>query len=339
MKYSMKKELIMEDRVITLGDIQEAKKRISPYIRRTPLLDQTAMNDEVGCRIYLKPEMLQYVGAFKLRGALNKILSLPEEERQKGIITSSSGNHAQACAFAGQLLHCPVVVVIPEDAPQIKINNAKAMGAEVVLWDRSYDARWAKIAELVKEHDYVIVHPYQDPMVMAGQGTLALEALEDLPDMDTILVPIGGGGLISGVATAIKESNPKIRVIGVQAAASAAYYESRKAGTCVSVEPLATVADGLSCRQAAEVNFKIIERYVDDIVTVEEKDIEEAVRVVANRGKLIAEPSSCVGIAALLAGKVKVRPDEKVVSVLTAGNWNIEDIAHILLGEAGRSVT
>ena len=168
----------MEDRVITLKDIQEAKKRISPYIRRTPLLDQTAMNDEVGCRIYLKPEMLQYVGAFKLRGALNKILSLPEEERQKGIITSSSGNHAQACAFAGQLLHCPVVVVIPEDAPQIKINNAKAMGAEVVLWDRSYVARWAKIAELVKEHDYVIVHPYQDPMVMAGQGTLALEALD-----------------------------------------------------------------------------------------------------------------------------------------------------------------
>jgi len=329
---------MMEQNVITLKDIKEAKARISPYIRRTPLLDQTAMNDEVGCRIYLKPEMLQYVGAFKLRGALNKILSLSEEDRQRGIITSSSGNHAQACAFAGQLLHCPVVVVIPEDAPQIKIDNARAMGAEVVLWDRSYDARWAKIDELVKEHSYVIVHPYQDPMVMAGQGTLALEALEDLPDMDTILVPIGGGGLISGVATAIKESNPKIRVIGVQAAASAAYYESRKAGKCVGVEPLATVADGLSCRRASEVNFSVIERYVDEIVTVEEEDICRAVRVVANRGKLIAEPSSCVGIAALLSKKVSVRPDEKVVSVLTAGNWNIEDIAHIFLGEAGRSV-
>ena len=157
--------------------------------------------------------------------------------------------------------------------------------------------------------------------------------------MDTILVPIGGGGLISGVATAIKESNPKIRVIGVQAAASAAYYESRKAGKCVGVEPLATVADGLSCRRASEVNFSVIERYVDEIVTVEEEDICRAVRVVANRGKLIAEPSSCVGIAALLSKKVSVRPDEKVVSVLTAGNWNIEDIAHIFLGEAGRSVT
>ena len=329
----------MYETVITLKDIQEARERITPYIRRTPLLDQTAMNDEVGCRIYLKPEMLQYVGAFKLRGALNKILSLSEEERQRGIITSSSGNHAQACAFAGQLLHCPVVVVIPEDAPQIKIDNARAMGAEVVLWERTYDARWAKIAELVKEHNYVIVHPYEDPMVMAGQGTLALEALEDLPDMDTILVPIGGGGLISGVATAIKESNPKVRVIGVQAAASAAYYESRKEGKCVGVEPLATVADGLSCRRASEINFSVIEKYVDEIVTVEEEDIVKAVRVIANRAKLVAEPSACVGIAALLAGKVNVRPDEKVVSVLSAGNWNIEDIGRIYVGEKGRSVT
>ena len=328
----------MSDKVLSLSDILKAKERITPYIRRTPLLDQTAMNGEVGCKVYLKPEMLQYVGAFKLRGAMNKILSLTEEERQRGIITSSSGNHAQACAFAGQVLHCPVVVVIPEDAPQIKIDNARAMGAEVVLWERTYDARWAKIAELVKEHNYVIVHPYEDPMVMAGQGTLALEAMEDLPDMDTILVPIGGGGLISGVSTAIKESNPNIRVVGVQAAASAAYYESRRAGECVGVEPLATVADGLSCRRASRVNFDIIEHYVDEIVTVEEEAICEALRVVANRGKLIAEPSACVGIAALLSGRVKVRPDEKVVSVLSAGNWNIEDVARIYLGEAGRAV-
>ena len=328
----------MSKKTVSLADIQEAKARITPYIRRTPLLDQTAMNDEVGCKVWLKPEMLQYVGAFKLRGALNKILSLSEEDRQRGIITSSSGNHAQACAFAGQLLHCPVVVVIPEDAPQIKINNARAMGAEVVLWERTYDARWAKIAEMVKEHNYVVVHPYEDPMVMAGQGTLGLEILEDLPDVDTVLVPIGGGGLISGVSTAIKETNPNVRVVGVQAAASAAYFESRKAGECVGVEPLATVADGLSCRRASQVNFDIIERYVDEIVTVEEDAICEALRVVANRGKLIAEPSACVGIAALLSGAVKVRPDEKVVSILTAGNWNIEDIARIYLGEAGRAV-
>ncbi|MBQ7175154.1 MAG: threonine/serine dehydratase [Lachnospiraceae bacterium] len=328
----------MSKKTVSLADIQEAKARITPYIRRTPLLDQTAMNDEVGCKVWLKPEMLQYVGAFKLRGALNKILSLSEEDRQRGIITSSSGNHAQACAFAGQLLHCPVVVVIPEDAPQIKINNARAMGAEVVLWERTYDARWAKIAEMVKEHNYVVVHPYEDPMVMAGQGTLGLEILEDLPDVDTVLVPIGGGGLISGVSTAIKETNPNVRVVGVQAAASAAYYESRKAGECVGVEPLATVADGLSCRRASQVNFDIIERYVDEIVTVEEDAICEALRVVANRGKLIAEPSACVGIAALLSGAVKVRPDEKVVSILTAGNWNIEDVARIYLGEAGRAV-
>jgi len=325
--------------VITLKDVQEAKTRITPYIRRTPLLDEPAMNAALGCRIFLKPEMLQYVGAFKLRGAMNKILSLSEEDRAKGIITSSSGNHAQACAFAGQVLGCKAVVVIPEDAPQVKIDNARAMGAEVILWERTYDARWAKIAELVKEHGYVIVHPYQDPMVMAGQGTIGLEILEDVPDINTVLVPIGGGGLISGVATAIKESNPDIRVIGVQAAASAAYYDSRKAGHCVSVEPLPTVADGLSCRSASEVNFSVIEKYVDEIVTVEEDEITEAVRFVANKAKLIAEPSSCVGIAALMAGKVDVRPEDKVAGILTAGNWNIEDIGRILLGEAGRSVT
>ena len=167
---------------------------------------------------------------------------------------------------------------------------------------------------------------------------VAQEILEDLPEVDAVLVPIGGGGLISGVATAIKESRPKTRVIGVQAAASAAYYESRKAGHCVGVEPAATVADGLSCRRASEGPFSVMEHYVDEIVTVEEEEICEAVRFLANKAKLISEPSACVGLAALLYGKVKVKPEDNVGTVLSAGNWNIEDIGHILIGDEVKGV-
>ena len=324
--------------IISIDDIRRAYERIKPYIRHTPLLDAYNLKGQVGCKAYFKPEMLQYVGAFKLRGALNAILSMTPAERARGIITSSSGNHAQACAFAGQLLGIPVTVVIPEDAPHVKVENAKAMGANVILWDRDADARWVKVHEEVEKHGYNIVHPYEDPRVMAGQGTMALEILEDEPDMDMFLVPIGGGGLISGVATAVKEYRPEKKVIGIQAANSAAYYESRKAGKQMSVECLPTVADGLSCRRAADHAFSVIERYVDDIITVEEDEIVEAVRCVANKAKLIAEPSSCVGVAALLYNKIDVKPDNKVVTVLTAGNWDIADLGHMYVGDQIKSV-
>lgn len=323
----------MDKTTVTLQDVQEAAERIRPYIRRTPLLRQKNMDESLGCQVYLKPEMLQLTGAFKLRGALSKILSLTAEELKKGIITSSSGNHAQACAFAGQMLGIHATVIIPEDAPAIKIENAKAMGAEVILWDRRYDERWKKVREEVAEHGYTIVHAYEDFTVMAGQGTIALEIMEDLPDIDTVLVPIGGGGLISGISTAFKAAKPNVRVIGVQAAASAAYFVSRQKG-CPSEAPvLPTVADGLSCRRPGENPYPIIEKNVDDIVVVEEEAILEALRLVARNAKLVAEPSACVGIAALLSGAVKTRPDEKVCTVLTSGNWDIEMIGRVLKGE------
>lgn len=323
----------MDKTTVTLQDVREAAERIRPYIRRTPLLRQKNMDEILGCQVYLKPEMLQLTGAFKLRGALSKILSLTAEELKKGIITSSSGNHAQACAFAGQMLGIHATVIIPEDAPAIKIENAKAMGAEVILWDRRYDERWKKVREEVAEHGYTIVHAYEDFTVMAGQGTIALEIMEDLPDIDTVLVPIGGGGLISGISTAFKAAKPNVRVIGVQAAASAAYYVSRQKG-CPSEAPiLPTVADGLSCRRPGENPYPIIEKNVDDIVVVEEEAILEALRLVARNAKLVAEPSACVGIAALLSGAVKTRPDEKVCTVLTSGNWDIEMIGRVLKGE------
>ena len=287
----------------------------------------------MNCQMYLKPEMLQVIGAFKLRGATNKFLSLTPEEQKRGIITSSSGNHGQACAYIGQMFGVHVTVIVPNDTPSLKVNNARAMGAEVILWDRDYHARWAKIHELVAEHGYTIIHPYEDPVVVAGQGTVALEVLEDLPELDTIVVPIGGGGLISGISTFVKESGSKARVIGVQAAACAAYYASRKNGSPTTVPGGPTVADGLSCHQPGDTPYPIIEKYVDDIVVVEEEAILEAVRIVANKAKLIAEPSSCVGVAALMCGLIKTRPDEKVCTVLTSGNWDIDKIGRILKGE------
>lgn len=324
--------------VIDIDDIKMAYERIKPYIRHTPLLDAYNMTKELGCNAYLKPEMLQYVGAFKLRGALNAILSMPESERRKGIITSSSGNHAQACAYAGQLLGIPVTVVIPEDAPSVKVENARAMGANVILWDRDYFKRWEKVDAEVQAHGYIKVHPYEEPKVMAGQGTIALEILEDLPDIDAVLVPIGGGGLISGAATAFKALKPSVRIVGVQPAASPAYYNSRLEGRRVSVSPLPTVADGLSCRQAGENPYIMIEKYVDEIVTVEEDEILEAVRLIANKAKLIAEPSACVAPAALMYKKTAVSSTDKVACVLTAGNWNIEDLGHIYVGDTPKTV-
>ncbi|MDD5923045.1 MAG: threonine/serine dehydratase [Eubacteriales bacterium] len=327
-------EIIPEGKAgVSLSDIQAASKRIRPYVRRTHLLYEPVLSKDTGTELYIKPEMLQLTGAFKVRGAFNKILQLSEEERERGIITSSSGNHAQACAYVGEQLGVKAVVVIPEDAPEVKIRNAKAMGAEVILWDRSYDARWEKVLEESREHGYTMVHGYEDFDIMAGQGTMGLEILEDLPDTDQVLVPIGGGGLISGIATAIKESRPDVKVIGVQTESSDAYYESRKAGHPVSVESRPTLADGITCGTPGENPYPIIEKYVDDIVTVREDSIEEAIRRIADRAKVLAEPASSVGVAALLEGKVKGE-GRKTVSLLTSGNWDLEKFAHLFLHES-----
>ena len=323
----------MEKTTVTLNDVCEAAERIKPYIVRTKLIRQKTMDKKLGCKVYLKPEMLQITGAFKMRGAMNKILSLSQEERDRGIICSSSGNHGQACALAGKMTGTHVVVVLPEDAPHVKIDKARALGAEVVLGPRYYDDRWKMVKEIQEKNGYTMAHGYEDYTVMAGQGTIGLEILEDLPYVDTVLVPVGGGGLIAGVATAIKEINPKVRIIGVQAKASDGYVQSRKAGHRVEVECFPSLADGLGCRKPGENPYPICEKYVDDFVSVTEEDIKEAVKLVAAEAKLVAEPSSCVGIAALLGGEVKVSPDENVCFILTSGNWDIDMIGKILNDE------
>jgi threonine dehydratase len=313
----------------TLQDIREARERLKPHIRHTPLLRAEKIEKAVGCQLYLKPETLQITGAFKIRGALNKSLSLPKEEIANGIIATSSGNHAQGLAYAARLLGVKAFLVLPVTTPQIKIANTKALGAEVILFDGDTAARWKRVYEIAEENRYAKVHAFEDPMVMAGQGTIGCEILEDLEDVDTVLIPMGGGGLISGIATAIKETKPSVRVIGAEPALTPKYFHSRINKERTSLPLKNTIADGLRISVPGQNPYPIIEKYVDEIVLVEDEHIIAGMRVLAKDAKLIAEAAASIGIGALLAGAIKVRPDEKVCAVLTGGNWDLCDLAEI----------
>jgi len=313
----------------TLQDIRDARERLKPYIRHTPLLRAERIEKAAGCQVYLKPETLQVTGSFKIRGALNKSLSLPREEIARGVIATSSGNHAQGLAYAARTLGVKAVLVVPVTTPKIKIANTRALGAEVILFDGDTAARWKRVYEIAEENNYAVVHAFEDPLVMAGQGTIGLEILEDLEDVDTVIVPVGGGGLISGIATAIKETKPSVRVVGAEPALTPKYFHSRMNRKRTSLPLKNTIADGLRLSVPGQNPYPIIERYVDEIVLVEDEHIIEGMRALARDAKLIAEPAASIGIGALLAGAVKVRPDEKVCAVLTGGNWDLCDLAGI----------
>ena len=313
----------------TIQDIREAQERLKPHIKHTPLLRAEKIEKAVGCQLYLKPETLQITGAFKIRGALNKTLSLPREEIANGIIATSSGNHAQGLAYAARMLGVKAILVLPVTTPKIKIANTEALGAQVILFDGDNAARWKRVYEIAEENGYVPVHAFEDPLVMAGQGTIGCEILEDLEDVDTVIVPMGGGGLISGIATAIKETKPSVRVVGAEPALTPKYYHSRLNKERTSLPLLNTIADGLRLSVPGRNPFPIIERYVDEIVLVEDEHIVQGMRALAKDAKLIAEPAAAIGIGALLAGVVKVRPDEKVCVVLSGGNWDLGDLAEV----------
>jgi threonine dehydratase len=313
----------------TIQDIRDAQQRLKPHIKHTPLLRAEKIEKAVGCQLYLKPETLQITGAFKIRGALNKALSLPREEIANGLIATSSGNHAQGIAYAARMLGVKAIIVVPVTTPKIKIENTKALGAEVILFDGDTAARWKRVCEIAEENRYVAVHGFEDPLVMAGQGTIGCEILEDLADVDTVIIPMGGGGLISGIATAIKETKPSVRVIGVEPALTPKYFHSRINKERTSLPLKNTIADGLRISVPGQNPWPIIEKYVDEIVLVEDEHIIAGMRTLAKDAKLIAEPAASIGIGALLAGSVKVRPDEKVCVLLTGGNWDLCDLADI----------
>lgn len=318
------------ERSLTWTDIQKAKERISGKVVHTPLIRSFPLEDRLGCKVFLKPEMFQVTGSFKARGALSKTLLLGPEERARGFISSSSGNHAQALAYAGKLLGAKTTIVIPHDAPKIKIERTQALGAEVILFEGKQEPRWAFVNKLAEERGYVLVHAFDDPAVMAGQGTIALEILEDLPDVDTVVVPLGGGGLLSGVSVGIKGAMPHVKVIGVEPSVAPKYCVSRANGRPTNVPAGHSIADGVKAEMACSFAHSVFERNVDAIEVVEERHIIEGLRLLAESGKIFAEGAAAVGIAAVLSGKVKVSPQEKVCFVLSGGNWDLDQFLAVV---------
>lgn len=305
---------------VCLDDIKAASERLAPYVKRTPILRAEKLDDDLGCEVYFKPECLQKTGSFKIRGATNKILTMTQEEKDRGIIASSSGNHAQGVAYAAGLLGIKATIVLPTNAPQVKVDNTRALGAEVVQYGFGSIERYKKLYEIVAEKGYTVVHSFNDPALIAGQGTVGYEIMQDLSDVDTVVVPLGGGGVLAGVAVAVKESNPAVRVVGVEPSRIPRYSESRKAGKPVEVELQDTVADGLMITTTGSNTYPIIEKYVDEVIPVDDEYIVRALNEIVYKGKVLVEPSAAIGVAAVLSGALKVRKDEKVCFVLTGGN-------------------
>ena len=306
--------------MLSLSDIQQAQARISPYIVRTPLLRVPALDEALGCEVYLKFEGFQVMGAFKIRGAMNKALSLTPEELGRGLVCASSGNHAQGVACAAQRLGTRAVIVMPTNANPVKLAGVKSFGGEVELVGTLSSQREARAQQLVEEAGMVNVHPYADPYVAAGQGTIGLEILEDLPGVDAVACPIGGGGLISGISTAVKGLNPSVRTIGVEPAGAPRYSVSRAAGRPVALEQVDTIADGTRTDHANPDNFAMIQARVDRLCTVEDGFIRQAMVLLMTKAKLTVEPSGALPVAAALAGTLPVRQGQKVVFVLSGGN-------------------
>lgn len=314
--------------MVTLSDIREARVRLNGIAVRTPLIPL----EYDGHTLCLKPENLQPIGAFKLRGAYNKIASLKDEERARGVITYSSGNHAQGVAYAARALGAKAVIVMPRNAPAVKRDATAALGAEIVFVGPSGVERQLKAEELAAEHGYIIIPPYEDEKIIAGQGTTGIEIFEDLPNVELVLIPIGGGGLISGISTAIKSLNPKVTVIGVEPEVASDTQASFRAGHIVKLpaeQVLSTCADGLRAQYPGTMTFAHIQRYVDDIVTVTEDEIMQGVRVLEQNPKTLAEPSGAVAPAAWLFHRGELPASNHTVAVISGGNIDPELLGRI----------
>jgi threonine dehydratase len=312
--------------MVTLNDIREAQARIRGVATCTRLVElplPDGSSSHGTRRLFLKPENQQPIGAFKLRGASNKIASLSPEDRKRGVITYSSGNHGQGVAYAARALKIKAVIVMPGNAPAIKCEATAALGAEIVLVGPGSAERQLKAEELAAQHGYVIVPPFNDEQIIAGQGTIGLEILEDLPEVEAVFAPVGGGGMISGVATAIKLSKPAVKVIGVEPELAADAQASLRAGKIVQFpagEVSQTIADGLRTQSIGPINFEHIRRYVDDIVTVTEDEIREAVRLLAANPQTVAEPSGAVAVAGFLFHREQLPKTKVNVAILSGGN-------------------
>ncbi len=314
---------------IALSEIEAAAERISKFAVKTSLLRSSTFSRFFQAEVYLKCENLQKTGSFKVRGAGNKIMKMAESGQKAPIVASSAGNHAQGVAYSATQCGIPSTIVMPATAPLAKVEATKGYGAEVVLHGTCYDDAYTKAREICDERGAVFLHPYDDADVIAGQGTIGLEIMEQLPDTDIVLVPAGGGGLLSGVAAAVKQINPNVKVIGVQAEGADAIARSFREKKRVCTDTACTMADGIAVKKPGEITCELINRYVDDVVTVSESSIYAALTFLIERNKLVVEAAGSVPIATLLENKVDVA-GKKVVCVLSGGNIDISSILMVL---------
>ena len=310
-----------------LQDFTTAREHLQKVLLPTHLIYSPIFSEESQNQIYIKPENLQKTGAFKIRGAYNKINKLTEEEKKRGVIASSAGNHAQGVAYAARELGIKAVIVMPKTTPLIKVQSTKKYGAEVVLYGDVYDDAYQKAKELEAQEGYVFVHPFDDIDVLEGQGTIALEILEEMPDAEVIVVPIGGGGLISGIAAAAKMIKPDIKIIGVEPSGAASATEALKKNKVVTLPEANTIADGTAVKRIGDLTFNCIKQYVDEVVTVDDYELTEAFLLLAEKHKIIAENSGILPLAAL---KKLSERGKKVVPVVSGGNIDVLMISSMI---------
>jgi len=315
---------------IGIEDVRVAAARLKGRIHRTPVITSRSFDDLCGCSVFFKCENLQRAGAFKIRGALNKLLTLTAEERARGVVGFSSGNHAQGVALAARLTGASAIILMPTDAPALKVAATKGYGAEVVYYDRQTEDREARAMDLAAKTGRVLVPPYDDPAIMAGQGTVALELLEDVPDLDALLTPMGGGGLMAGCSTVAKALRPAMQIYGVEADTANDTYLSFTKGERVTIAPPPTIADGIRNLSPGALTFPINKQNLAGVLLVSDREIEEAVRFLLLRCKILVEPTGAVSAAAVLTGKLPMPKGSRVGVVLSGGNIDPALLAEIL---------
>lgn len=328
--------------VINLQDVQNAAENIKSVIRPEPFVKSEALSEIAERDIFLQKSNLQLTGAFKLRGAFNKVANLTEKEKTTGVIAASAGNHAQGVAFSAKFFGIRAVIVMPEATPLLKINGVKTYGAEVILKGDNYDEAYAHAKELCEKEGLVFVHPFADDKVIAGQGTIAIEMLEANPDLDTIIVPVGGGGLISGVAIAAKALKPSIKIIGVTASGAPAMFESFKAKQPIDSTSVRTIADGIAVRDTSPITLDYILQFVDEIVQVDDEEIASAILFLMEKHKIVVEGAGAVGVAALMHNKLNLANLNNIGVVLSGGNIDVNMLALIIakgLAKSHRKMT
>ena len=316
--------------MLSLADIREARERVSDVARHTPLERSRSFSEMSGADLHLKLENFQRTGAFKIRGAMNRIQTLSEAEREAGVVTASAGNHAQGVALAASRAGVDATVVMPKFAPVSKVKATRGYGASVRLEGVDYDEAQAYAHQLERDEGRTYVHAFDDPVVMAGQGTLGLEIVDDCPDLDTVVVPIGGGGLISGVAVAIKQQLPDVRVVGVQAEGAASAAKSLEAGEVTEIDSVDTIADGIATRSVGDRTLEVMEEYVDEVVTVDDREIALALTLLLERAKTLVEGAGAVALAAVLSDAFEYDDGETVVAALCGGNIDLNRLGTVI---------